>query len=275
MEKISSETGTNLNNLNTVKREQAGASKMKGYSFYLLLPFILLLSVGILIVFFLMPYTSAKNSLETLKSTYEQKKTLYNTKLVVLKKVRDQQVEYQNYERIMRAIVPSQVTPLDFTKLIKGWADRNSFYVVNENREVNSKSSSMETEWTSTENSEENPFSSRRSSLGEGDFITFEEELKPLVGTETLETMKIRFNGKTIGQLSAVTFLKNFDKGSAFISKLGGVDYYDDMNEEYIRISFNLETPYKLIPDVVGFDTPLKDITQNEDFIKYMGLYQR
>jgi len=223
----------------------------------------------------LMPYTSAKKSLEDLQSTYEQKKTIYNTKLVVVKKIRDSETEYRNYERIMRALVPSEVIPLNFTRIIKGWADRNSFYVVNENREVNSKSSSMETEWAEEGSESGNPFSGRSSGMGEGNFITFEEEQKPLIGTEELQTMKIRFNGKTIGQLSTANFFRNFGKGSSFIAKLANVDYYDDIAEEYIRVSFNLETPYKKIPELVTVDTPLRDITANEDFIKYMDLYRR
>jgi len=133
----------------------------------------------------------------------------------------------------------------------------------------------METEWAEEGSESGNPFSGRSSGMGEGNFITFEEEQKPLIGTEELQTMKIRFNGKTIGQLSTANFFRNFGKGYSFIAKLDNVDYYDDIAEEYIRVSFNLETPYKKIPELVTVDTPLRDITANEDFIKYMDLYRR
>jgi len=87
MEKIDGNNNTTLG----IQKEPAGAGKSKSGSFsiYLLLPFLLLVFVVVLIFFFLMPYTSAKKSLEDLQSTYEQKKTIYNTKLVDVKKNRN------------------------------------------------------------------------------------------------------------------------------------------------------------------------------------------
>jgi hypothetical protein len=217
-------------------------------------------------IFFLMPLFSANNSLQEFRSTFETNKALFESKISTLEKIRERKSELESLREKVSSLLPNKVIPIEYTTYVKQLADRNFFFEINENSVPGIVGSSQET-----------PIFSPDAFLdvGFGEVQVFEQEKKPIEGSSELQNITVRFNGKTIGQLATVNFLKEFAKGSSKLTKINSLDYFEDLDNGFARVSFNIDSPFIVISSDPSPDLQIVNILENEDFFKFMEFFNK
>ncbi len=85
--------------------------------------------------------------------------------------------------------------------------------------------------------------------------------------------IEVKFNGRTVGPLSAKNFVEKLNNSKDKIINLKGIELYDDSENRYLRVSFTASTIFTKAKVSVIPDEPVIDIFNDSKFIENMSLY--
>jgi Tfp pilus assembly protein PilO len=85
--------------------------------------------------------------------------------------------------------------------------------------------------------------------------------------------IEVKFNGRTVGPLSAKNFVEKLNNSKNKIINLKGIELYDDSENRYLRVSFTATTIFTKTKVSVIPEEPVIDIFNDNKFIENMSLY--
>jgi len=85
--------------------------------------------------------------------------------------------------------------------------------------------------------------------------------------------IEVKFNGRTVGPLSAKNFVEKLNNSKNKIINLKGIELYDDSENRYLRVSFTATTIFTKAKVSVLPEEPVIDIFNDSKFIENMSPY--
>lgn len=85
--------------------------------------------------------------------------------------------------------------------------------------------------------------------------------------------IEVKFNGRTVGPLSAKNFVEKLNNSKNKIINLKGIELYDDSENRYLRVSFTAATIFTKTKVSVLAEEPVIDIFNDSKFIENMSPY--
>lgn len=85
--------------------------------------------------------------------------------------------------------------------------------------------------------------------------------------------IEVKFNGRTVGPLSAKNFVEKLNNSKNKIINLKSIELYDDKENKYLRVSFTAMTIFTKFKASVLADEPVIDIINDTKFIENMDFY--
>jgi len=85
--------------------------------------------------------------------------------------------------------------------------------------------------------------------------------------------IEVKFNGRTVGPLSAKNFVEKLNNSKNKIINLRGIELYDDSENRYLRVSFTATTIFTKAKVSVLPEEPVIDIFNDSKFIENMSPY--
>ena len=83
----------------------------------------------------------------------------------------------------------------------------------------------------------------------------------------------VRFNGRTVGTLSALNYLSALNNGKKMIINLSNIELFDDKENMYYRVSFMAKSIFNKNKIVSNIDTPVYDLMNDKQFNEFMDFY--
>jgi hypothetical protein len=87
------------------------------------------------------------------------------------------------------------------------------------------------------------------------------------------KVIEVRFNGKTIGSLSAINFIESLSRSTDMLLSLQNIEFFSDFENRFVRVSFNAYTPYNDTVSKVDMNSNVKNILADEKFLNTMQRY--
>lgn len=85
--------------------------------------------------------------------------------------------------------------------------------------------------------------------------------------------LEVRFNGRTVGALSAYNFLQSLNSDKDKIINLRDIELFDDRENKYYRVAFAARTIFVTTKPVVNTDQVVPDILNDKNFVDFIGRY--
>jgi len=82
-----------------------------------------------------------------------------------------------------------------------------------------------------------------------------------------------RFNGRTVGALSALNFLSAINSNKNRLINIRDLELFDDRDNKYYRVSFIARTIFNKTKSNASLELPVQNIIKEEKFINFMNFY--
>lgn len=87
--------------------------------------------------------------------------------------------------------------------------------------------------------------------------------------------IEARFNGRTVGALSALNFITSLNTSGDKIVNLRDLELFDDRENKYYRVSFVARTIFNKTKSTAVLDSPVPNILNDEKFVNFMKNYTK
>ncbi len=85
--------------------------------------------------------------------------------------------------------------------------------------------------------------------------------------------IEVRFNGRTVGPLSALNYLTSLNSNKGKIINIRDLELFDDRDNKYYRVSFVARTVFNKTKVQSSIDAPINDILNDMKFTDFINRY--